>query len=235
MFNINVDIDRAFALLVSKDASQLPFATAVALTRLAKDSQAAVRATLPKHFTVRNRYIHNAVKFTKATKSSLESTVGFADNATYGTDFMEKQETGGVKTSILGGHIAVPASSRGLGHQKTFFNSRGIIKRSMRPKALLNKEKLYFKAEVKGVLGIWKRTGKEKTKGGYPKPHLNLMYLLTQRASIDERLGMMDTVQQQVVTKLYPHFAEAMTQAMGSARGKSNPSRPWGHRQGLAE
>jgi hypothetical protein len=75
------------------------------------------------------------------------------------------------------GWMAYPASTRGT---KDFAMGRTINYEYDRPRpaVMLRDKKQYFMGPVKGVMGIWKRTGTPDSHG-WPRPHLNLMYALT--------------------------------------------------------
>src|SRR3990167_1517385 len=103
--------------------TQLPFATALALTNTAKDAQAYLRSHLGDTFHVRSAWTDKGIRFTKATKSNLEATVGSKDS------YMERQEEGGTKAGKSGGMIARPIEPAP--------QRADITPRSKWPKALL--------------------------------------------------------------------------------------------------
>jgi hypothetical protein len=83
-------------------ADQIPYATALMLTRLAQDGQAEVRRELPQRFIIRRAaWAEGGVVITPATKSRLVSEV--VDRNYY----MVLQETGGEKFFFMK-DVAIP-------------------------------------------------------------------------------------------------------------------------------
>jgi len=76
-FKVNTDKLTASLLSAPK---QLPFATALTLTRLAKDSADAVVAQLPKSFDRPTPFTLKAVSFSPASKSVPKASVYFKDS-----------------------------------------------------------------------------------------------------------------------------------------------------------
>lgn len=94
----------AFAKLAH---DQLPFATAVALTRVAQDARDQERRQLGRTFTLRSRRrVEMGIQINRAEKSDwprCRAEVGLRD------DFMAKHVTGGEKTPKPGTrHVAIP-------------------------------------------------------------------------------------------------------------------------------
>lgn len=181
--NVSLDTSGVNRFLYHFAQKQMPFAAARALTWTAQDCQKEVRRELPRKYTLRNRFVEQGIRIRPAQKDNLESAIYTRADGKYSIDFMVLHDTGGIKRP-RGQHLAIPGSSKGLGHVSVRTNSRGIIRRSDRPRQLLQDKQRYFKGTIKGVEGIWKRTGPKKSKGGYPKPHINLMYILESSGNI---------------------------------------------------
>lgn len=95
---------QAFAELA---AEQIPFATAVALTRVAVDSRDVERKNLGRTFTLRSRKrVEGGIQINRAEKSAwpnCAAEVGLKD------EFMARHVVGGEKTPPPGGkHVAIP-------------------------------------------------------------------------------------------------------------------------------
>ena len=83
---------------------QIPQSMAFALTMTAYDTRDQLREDLPKHFTIRSKWVSKGirVKPTRANKRDLTIEIGSVD------PFMRRQAYGGVKTGIGGKMIAIP-------------------------------------------------------------------------------------------------------------------------------
>jgi hypothetical protein len=105
--------------------NQLPYVSAVALTRTAKDVQPAIKARMLKVFDRPVNYTLNGMFIKPATKTSLESAVWLKDKPGAGTPvdrYLGPQIQGGVRGQkgmesalvaagfMRRGHFAVPAS-----------------------------------------------------------------------------------------------------------------------------
>jgi hypothetical protein len=195
MLSITTNAGQVARQLDAQARQQLPFATARALTWTARDAQADVRQGMPGHFTLRNRFTQQEVRFTAATKTNLTAEIGSSSR----TDYMQRQETGGIKTP-RGRHIAVPVNAR---RGKT-----GIIRRANRPSALLEKPK-HFIGQVGQTYGIWKRLGQRK---------LSLMYHLVKSAQVDDRYQLDNTVNHTVASRFYANFSNSLNKALDTAK-----------------
>lgn len=121
MIEVSKDIRKLFNL-----DKQISFATAQALTAVAKEAQTDVIATIEKTFTTRGKWYLPSNKFgikiKAATKADLTAEVKTA------ADWLALHETGGVKTP-QGKNLAVPTTNV----RRT---KRQIITKGQRPKNL---------------------------------------------------------------------------------------------------
>jgi hypothetical protein len=175
---------------------QVPFATALALTRTAQDAQLEVRRQLPQRFTIRNNFVSQGIRIVPATKTTLEAAVLSRD------DFMVRQEKGGTKTPKDGRSIAVPENVR--------VNKRGIVTRANRPRQLLDKPRTFI-ATIRGVRGIWQRQTKNRTP-------LRLLYALVPLVRVRPRFGFEETIRKVVTSRFARQFQVAFLQALRTAR-----------------
>lgn len=204
---ITVSVDRsAFgrsgAKSFKENMRQLPFATALALTRTVQDAQAEVRRELPSRFTLRNDWVAKGIRIERATKQTLEASIFSVD------DFMILQEKGGTKTP-QGRSLAVPLDAR--------TNKRGIITAANRPTALRSKPGV-FRATIRGLDGLWQRVKLSKKRRTLGERTLKLLYVFKPSVPIKARFGFLDTVRK-IVTQRFPRqFELALKQAIRTAR-----------------
>lgn len=146
MIDINLKVDgleelRATLLGVRR---QLPFATAKALTDLAKDVQAEEKGQLPKHIDRPTPFTQRAFGVRRATKRQLESRV-----------FIKRIQQEYLRIQIEGGTRTIPGAGTGVPFVRKL-NRYGNI--PGRRKGLLKAGE--FIANIKGISGVWKRIGR---------------------------------------------------------------------------
>jgi hypothetical protein len=195
IFTVTLDTKPVIAAVRGIADRQIPFATALALTRTAQDVQAEIRRQMPQRFTVRNAWIQKGVIIRKATKQDLTALVIDRD------DFMTLQETGGIKVP-RGRSVAVPQAVR--------VNKRGIVPRAQRPSALKGNPAV-FRATIRGVDGLWQRTGR-KGRG------LKLLYAMKPSVPIKPRFGFFQTAESVARERFARQFEAAFEQAVRTAR-----------------
>lgn len=219
---------------------QLNYALVLTYTKAGQAGQKAVKAGLPQRFVLRNNFVTNSFRLEAATKKNPWATIFVPTDGPYNADFLIRQQEGGIKTP-KGRHIAIPASSIGVHHapsqhkirrgknagqvrESVVRNSRGLIKRGFKPKELLQDKKQYFIGTIKSKLtgkatyGIWKRTGKHTSRGGYPAPFVNLMYILVPQGIVQERLEFHQTAIKAAKEALPKAFEDALIEAVRTTR-----------------
>ena len=172
---------------------QIPFATALALTRTAQDAQAEVRGQLPSRFRLRNGWTMRNIKIAGAQKASLEATIT-------APDYMAKQETGETEHARKR-YLAAPAPTIG--------NDR-IPPARLRPRSLLSQPRT-FVLDTAGGAVIAQRKGRKR------KP-LRLLWWLTPQQRYSERFEFGDTTAQTVERRFAIRFDEAFARAVATAR-----------------
>jgi hypothetical protein len=162
---------------------QIPYATALALTTLAKESVKTIKKQLPNEFILRNRRTLTGIDYQRAEKSDWPkcyALVGSLDK------WMVDQEEGGARTKT-GKSFSLPFAIRP--------NIRSLIKRNQWPGRLLKgsvqipmggrrrgskngrrrKEKPFL-AMKNGRVGLYVRTGEYEQARGKRKEKLKLLY-----------------------------------------------------------
>lgn len=182
---------------------QIPFATALALTRVAKLAREDVVEGLPGRFTVRGPKLGQSIRNSSASKSSwphVQSSVYTLAEA------LELQEEGGTKRP-RGKNLAIP----GEGVRPT--KETKIPKRKRPKNLLLGKAFLATLTSGRnaGADAILQRVGRER----YP---LRVAYILRPAAEVKARLGFEATVRRRVELSLSLEFHRAMEQAFAGAR-----------------
>lgn len=175
----------------------LPFASALALTRTAQAAQSAVRKDLPNKFTVRRSWIVQGIQITPASKSdwpALKAVVGSRD------EFMVLQETGGTRKGLGGRRIAIPTKAARP-------NPRAVLARSKRPGALLAKPKTFFKDTESGKGSVFQR-------GNGSKRVRKALFLLRPEVKVKARFGFGETVAGAFQASYGQEFEKAMDQAI---------------------
>ena len=152
---------------------QIPFATAVALTRTGVAARNAIRQDLPKHFTIRRPWVANGIILVSAKKKDWPNQKAIVASR---DDFMRRQEFGGKKTARGSGVVAIPLAARASKSDPT--------PPSKWPGRVLRKRG-YFVATIKtgqaaGKQAVFHRTGKER----YP---LEVLYLLVKSVEVPIR------------------------------------------------
>jgi hypothetical protein len=180
---------------------QLPFATARALTLTAQDAQAAIRTGMQQRFTIRNAWSQRGIIVKPADKNVIpaRSAVMVGDIWNY----LFLQESGGEKTPTSSLHIAVPEDIRSSPTQ--------ILRRQLRPRALLARKDVFIKDLGGGNQAIYQRVGK----GGR---NLKLLYILVSETHVKPRLGLAETAQKIGNERWAINFAASLEAALISAR-----------------
>ena len=185
----------------------VPYATAVALTRIAQRAQKEVRANLPKRFQVRRPWIQQGIRILAAKKSQWptpEAVVGSRDA------FMVLQETGGTKRPGSGTHLAFPT-------ERVRTGAKGSIPKGKRPMQVIGTRRT-FKAVIKtgsnaGKLAVLRRSEKDR----YP---LQVLYVFGKKADVPARFGFAEEVTQVAAKHFGNTYAREFEKAVRNARGR---------------
>jgi hypothetical protein len=187
---------------------QLPFATALALTRTAQDVQRELRHNLDRHFIVRRNWISRGIQVEAASKrhtlKRMAARVGSLDA------FMLRQEMGGEKRGKAGKDVAIPLGIRRTPKQTTPPNRW--------PKALLQrggKRKFFVRTIASGPNKGKKAVLRRKGKAQYP---LQVLYLFKPEVHVPAHWDLRATAGR-VAPRAFPfEMRQALDRAIRSAR-----------------
>jgi hypothetical protein len=131
---------------------QLPFITAVTLTRSAEDARDKVRQKMDATFHIRSQRVRKGIQIKRAEKRAWPKVVAYVGTK---DQFIADHALGKTRKAIDGGtHIAVPSRDT----EKRGRTSTGRIKKSFRPGVLIGKGK----ARKTGPRGFIVRTTKAR-------------------------------------------------------------------------
>lgn len=179
--------------------NQLLYAAAVAQTKTTKQSQGEVINTIRRTFTTRgawylpsNRF---GIRITPATKARLESTLKTA------ADWLIPHETGEDKVARGGGLLAVPIV--GPGRPRPTRASK--VRANLKPSAL-------------GRMGVVLQTRRGSVLFARQDKRLVAFYGLERRARIRKRSTVVEPTVRTVTKQFGPNFAEAVAEALRTAK-----------------
>lgn len=196
---------------------QVPYATAVALTRIAQRAQEVLRGELPTDFVIRSTWLDKGIRITSAKKrdfvaGTMRSEVGSTDR------FMALQAEGGKRDAKGSNGQAIPVGVRPTPQTRT--------PRGKWPGALL-KRKGYFVGEVaSGKIGVFRRLTRER----YPialqywlkdgpvdvPPRWRFAKVVDELVAREGQLIAYDVLEQEVAKLLREAIAKAGTSGSGS-------------------
>ena len=191
--DVRVDIKRALRKL-NVGATQIPFATALALTKTAQQAQRDVTAELPKVFDRPNPFTRRGVGWEKATKQTLTSKVFIRPKV---AAYLRKQITGGTYLPKKRA-LALPTDVE--------YDQYGNVRRAWLRRVRARGD--VFSGTVSGVPGLWQRTGRG----------LTLLLAYEPRAQYRPIFDFAGIVRRSVRLHLQRNVRAAVAQAMRSAR-----------------
>lgn len=242
----NVDqLAKAFDDMASK---QVPFATSVALNAVARAARDDLKSAMQQVFDRPRSYTLNSLYITAATKSKLVATVGHKDQASSGTpaaEYLQSEITGGTRMPTPF-EAQLAGALHGLGALVPTSNTRrdsaGGIAKSVRDavmqaqaRMMTNDPKGYFIIPIGSTShlepGIYQRIPnrvkikKTRRKGKVVSvqalgggSRLKAIMLFKDSANYKARYDMASVVNQTIQTNFDKEFAQAMDQALASAR-----------------
>lgn len=169
---------------------QLPFATAVALTRVAQDARDEIRSRMPEHFKIRNKRVLRGVTIERANKKDWPNPaakVGTVD------DFMREQILGGEKKGKGGHRVSVP--TRLMVARRT---PSGSLRASDKPRQLRQKKDIAVVEDA-----IVRRFNAKRVQG-------------TKLANLGETGRLFTLVERAQIPKRWPFEREAVASAQAT-------------------
>ncbi|MBF0339678.1 MAG: hypothetical protein HQL95_01780 [Magnetococcales bacterium] len=213
MFTLKFD-QSSLSKLMATTEKQVKYATAVALTKTAKDIQSAVREDLPNRFTIRTGWVAKGIIIKPATKTNLVAEVCVKD------DFMKIQESGGEKTEESGKSVSIPFAARQ--------NKQDTTRPSKFPRALLGKEGFFIaplstKKNGSARHGVWQRYGRKiiMKKGKYvgkKRQQIRLMYAFQHSVLLKPRFGFYGISSDIATKRIKVRFSEALKDAISTSK-----------------
>lgn len=149
--DVRLDIKQVTKSLNRLQRKQVPFATALALTKTVQDIKRAEDKQLETKLHKPTRFTRGAIGFKGAKKNNLVAYVFVKDIQ---AKYLRYQISGGRRITA-GKGTGVPTRNRKL---NAFGNIPG------RRKGLV-KGKKQFVATINGISGVWERTGNKKKRG----------------------------------------------------------------------
>lgn len=197
MIHIRVshDLHRLGRTLDKFQKQQLPFATARALTAVARSAGHEVTRSLPTTLDRPTPFTRRAIGITPARKTNLQSEVFIKDVQ---AQYLGLQEQGGPREP-KGKALVLPVGVK--------LNQYGNIARRALARAKGRKDT--FVGTVKGVGGFWQRT----KNGG-----LKLLAAFRPKATYQPRLGFAHRVERVVRAEFPRRMREALAEALRTAR-----------------
>ena len=201
MIIIRLDVDlRGWSAWTSAMVNrELPWATAIALTRTAQDARKQLAEDLPSQFTIRTPYVARRLRYVKATPSNRVAYVGHLD------EFMRLQAEGGSRPAAASGFVAVPtAALRGS-------DNRGTTKKSAFPGALVRRG-AFTAPTASGSIALYRRTSTGE---------LERLYTLARSAEVRKAWPFAATVSRVAGERFPVRFREAMVKGLARARRRA--------------
>lgn len=193
-FSVKANIDDAVAMIASQFENQIPFATALALTRTAKDVQRELVATMGTFIDRPTPFTLNSIGTTMATKASLTSTVYIKDIQ---AKYLAWQIAGGTEFPAHRA-IVVPVD----------FPRDQYGNMAPHAVAQLLRRRDCFSGVVNGTAGIWQRNGRR----------LLLLIAYEPKARYTPRWDFVGIAQRVVAARVLPNFNDALSSAIATAR-----------------
>lgn len=224
MFKISVsdDIARLRKSLTDLEKRQLPFATANALTALAKNAQAAEKEAMPEVFDRPTPFTVNSVAVRGARKSNLEARVFIKDIA---AAYLEPFEFGGNHKLLGSGRTWLNPKDKTQLNQYGNFSKTALKRLQARPDIFIGNIKT---SSGETIGGVWRRPPSArvtKVRGkrgsvvqGSPRGHLKLLVRFGDARPVKQHLEFGERAFEVVNDTFEREFEVAMNQAIATAK-----------------
>lgn len=193
-------VSRAMSDLAYK---QLPFATAVALTKTAVQSARIAKEDMGHRFQLKNKWTQKGVQIERAEKRDwphIQAAVGIDEKRAYIAD----HEEGHIRKGQRGHRLAVPSSN--IRRTKT-----GKIPKGQRVRAIREKKGFI----PKGSRTVFVRKGRGRKKRMLP------LYFLGPSIRIRKKLGFVRVVTQEIQRRYHRTFKVQFDKAVASAKTRA--------------
>ena len=184
----------------------MPFATAQALTAVARLGQAAIKAELPSIFDRPTPFTINSIAVTPARKISLTAVVFAKDIA---AQYLLPYEDGG--TQFLGAKRAVLAPIQQRTNQYGNLPRTALARLKAKPNVFTGR---IVTRNGQSISGVWQRSPARKGKAG----GLKLLIRFEDAKPVQQKLHFRDRVRDVATKNIRAEFKKAMAAAMASAR-----------------
>jgi hypothetical protein len=205
--SVRADVKRLQQSLDRLANTQVPYATALALTAVAKRVQEAEAKALSATFKNPVPFTQRAFRVRPARKSNLTAIVfALPIQAAY----LEPSEDGVPQALGKGKRIRTPVD---IGVNASGDIPKGTIKR-------LAGRKDVFVGEVKGVNGVWQRLPSKGKRRGNAKQgqRLRLLIAFTRPKQVKTRLNYRQRAQAVIATSFDGEFSVAMKRALATVK-----------------
>lgn len=221
MLNIGIfsNVEDIIGNLTELEAKHVPFATVLSLNRTMAEGQRVVKAGMPGRFHLRNTWSEKGVRTKSATKSNPTALVYTLDW------YMRDQEAGATRRPTKAGSMFIPSLEVREGEAIT-----GLVKKGMRPKALLKaaekaagrkrgrragpaKPTAFIATMGNGKRGLFIRRTADK------RLPIVLLYTLQESVKVAPRWGFERSVVGVSDKVMRAEFIKALDQALKSAKG----------------
>ncbi len=203
--SVKADIAKATKELYRMERKQIPFAASQALNDTAWDARRAVQIQLPRKLDRPTPWTIRGVRVKKSNKRKLAAYVGFINSTTGMPDpsrsYMKYQIHGGTRFPYSRA-IKMPVNVKR--------NKFGNLTRKKVNQLLANKKN--FQATIKGIPGIWQRTG------GRRNPGVKLLIAWEDKAQYRPRFPLRKIVTGVTASKFHRHFNRRLAAALRTAR-----------------
>lgn len=208
--SVHTDISRFQATLTDLQQKQLPFATALALNQTTRLAVQNLTRALPEIFSKKGEptpFTRRAIGMTGARKTNLRAAIFVKRQQ---AKYLGIEETGGDVSRAPGQPILTPVDADA--ELNAYRNlPRGFIRH------VLSNPRRYFMGTVRGVYGVWERTGSPGPRGGEARG-LRLLVALRARAHYKPKFGFHDHVEASVRANFLPALSAGLARAMATAR-----------------
>lgn len=195
---VKADVKKLTRSLSRMQHKQIPFATSKALNDTAFDARKDLMIKTVSHIDRPTPFTKKGFLVKKSTKRNLTAQV-FIKDSVY--KYLKWIIEGGTRTS--------PGKGTGVPTRNTNLNQYGNIRGRRQG---LAKGKNQFIATIKGISGVWKRTGGKRSKG------VKLMVVFEKSVSYRKTFPFVKLVDKTVKRRFTKNFERSMRKALATAR-----------------